>query len=114
MFEDKPAAEVLTVSLRTRVLLYAATWAAALLAVDPRLWALVYLFPTGLFAFIRPGQIAAEWGLPLLFFSWTIYIVHAVVFFRTRRRENVWVLYALLLMLLISNVAGCHQMLRAR
>lgn len=112
MFEDKPVAEVLTVSLRTRVLLYAATWAAALPAVDPRLWALVYLFPTGLFAFARPGQIASEWGLPLLVFSWTIYVVHAVFFFRARRREIVWVLYALLLVLFVSNVAGCHQMLR--
>jgi hypothetical protein len=112
MFEDKPVAQMPTVSLRARVILYSATWVAALLAVDPHLWSLAYMFPMGLLAFMPPGQIKAEWGLPLLSLGWTIYIVHAVLFFRARRRKAIWVLYAVLLLLFVCNVGGCHQMLR--
>jgi hypothetical protein len=111
MSEDKPVAELLTVSLRIRIILYAATGCAALLAIDPRLWALVYMFPMGLFAFIPPGQ-GDGWGIPLLFLGWAIYIVHAVFFFRARQRKTIWILYAVLMLLLVCNVGGCHQMLR--
>lgn len=112
MFEDKPAAGISTVSLRTRAILYAASWAAALLAIDPRLWSLVYLFPVGLFAFIPPGQADGKWSYPLLYLGWAIYIVHAVFFFRARRRKAIWILYAVLLLLFAGNIGGCHQMLR--
>lgn len=111
MSEDKPVTELSTVSLRLRIILYAATWCAALLAIDPRLWALVYMFPMGLFAYIPPGQGEAL-GLPLLFLGWAIYIVHAVSFFRARRCKTIWILYAVLLLLFVCNVGGCHQMLR--
>lgn len=112
MFEDKSATAILTVSLRTRVILYAATWAAALLALDLRLWALVYMFPMGLFAFIPAGYADAKWGIPLLIFGWIIYIGHAVLYFRARQCKTIWILYAVLLLLLVCNVGGCHQMLR--
>lgn len=112
MFENKPVVEISTVSLRTRVILYAAGWAAALLAIDLRLWALVYMFPTGLFAFIPTGFAEAKWGIFLLVLGWIIYIVHAVLFFRARRRKTIWILYAMLVLLLVCNVGGCHQMLQ--
>lgn len=112
MFEDKPATAIPTVSLRARIILYAATWCAALLAIDLRLWALVYLFPAGLFAFLPPGQPDEKWANPLLCFGWAIYIVHAVFFFRTRQRKTVWILFAVLVVLLVCNVGGCHQMLQ--
>lgn len=112
MLEDKPVTEILTVSLRVRIILYAATWTAALLAIDVRLWALAYLFPAGLFAFLPPGQPDEKWATPLLFLGWAIYIVHAVFFFRARRSRAIWILYAVLLLLLVGNVGGCHQMLR--
>jgi|GEM_PF-1101288 len=111
MSEAKPAAENSTVSVRTRIILYAATWAAALLMIDLRLWALVYMFPTGFFAFIPSGFADAKWGIPLLVLGWIIYIVHAVFFFRARRRKAIWILYAVLLLLFVCNVGGCHQML---
>lgn len=112
MFENKPVAEISPVYLRTRVILYAASWAAALLAIDLRLWALVYMFPAGLFAFLPPGQPDEKWAIPLLCLGWLIYIAHAVFFFRAKRRKATWILYAVLLVLLICNVGGCHQMLK--
>jgi hypothetical protein len=44
--------------------------------------------------------------------GWVIYILHAVFFFRARQRKAVWIWYAVLLLLLVSNFGGCHQMLR--
>jgi uncharacterized membrane protein YGL010W len=110
--KDKPVTETSTVSLRVRIILYAAAWAAALLAVDVRLWALVYTFPTGLFAFIPAGFIEAKWAIPLLVLGWIIYFVHAGFFFRARRRKIIWILYAVLLLLFLCNVGGCHHMLQ--
>jgi hypothetical protein len=112
MSENEPVAEISTVSLRVRIILYAATWCAALLAIDVRLWALAYLFPAGLFAFLPPGQPDEKWAIPLLCLGWAIYIVHAVFFFRARRRKTIWILYAVLLLLFVCNVGGCHEMLR--
>lgn len=112
MVDDKSVAEISTVALRVRVILYAVTWGAALLAIDLRLWPLVYLFPAGLFAFLPPGQPDEKWAVPLLCVGWLIYILHAVFFFRARRRKIIWVLFAGLLLLFVCNVGGCHQMLR--
>jgi hypothetical protein len=92
--------------------LFAATWAAALLAIDYRLWPLVHLFPAGLFAFLPAGQPDEKWARPLLFLGWAIYVLHAVFFFRARHRKAVWIWFAALLLLLAGNVGGCHQMLR--
>ena len=104
--------ETSSVSLRVRIILYAATWAAALLLIDVRLWALVYMFPAGLFAFLPPGQPDEKWAIPLLCLGWLIYVTHAVFFFRARKTKIIWILYAVFLLLLICNVGGCHQMLR--
>lgn len=112
MFENKPVAEISTVSLRTRVLLYASGWAAALLAIDLRLWSLVYMFPMGLFAFFPPGTADEKWAVPLLVLGWVIYVVHAVFYFRAQRRKTIWIWYAVLLLLLVCNAGGCHQMLQ--
>ena len=112
MSENKSVAKNSAVSLRARIILYAATWCAALLAIDPRLWALAYLFPAGLFAFLPPGEPDEKWANPLLCLGWAIYVVHAFFFFRARQRKTIWLLYAVLLLLFVCNVGGCHQMLR--
>jgi hypothetical protein len=101
-----------TFSLRVRLILYAGTWAVALFAIDPRLWPLIHLFPAGLFAFLPPGQVDAKWGIPLLVLGWIIYIAHAGFYFRARQRKTIWILYAVLLLLFVCNVGGCHHMLR--
>ena len=112
MFDNKPASEISTVSLRARIILYAATWAAGLLTIDFRLWPLVYMFPAGLFAAIPARMIDDKWGIPLLVLGWIIYVVHAVLFFQARRRKTIWILYAVFLVLFVCNVGGCHQMLQ--
>ena len=100
------------VSFRVRTILYAAVWAAALLVIDVRLWALVYLFPAGLFAFFPSGFVHEKWAIPLLILGWIIYLGHAILFFRAKRRKTIWILFAVLLLLLAGNVGGCHQMLQ--
>jgi hypothetical protein len=110
--KDKPVTETSSVSLRIRIILYAAAWAAALLAIDLRLWPLIYMFPAGLFAFVPSGFVDAKWGIPLLVLGWIIYVVHAVFFFRARRRKAIWIFSAVLLLLFVCNVGGCHQMLQ--
>ena len=112
MPEKKRMPATAIISLRARIILYAATWCAALLVIDPRLWALAYLFPAGLFAFLPPGQPDERWAVPLLCFGWALYILHAVFFFRARQRRTMWIWYAVLLLLFVLNVGGCHQMLR--
>jgi len=104
--------ETSSVSLRVRIILYAAAWAAALLAIDLRLWTLVYMFPIGLCAFLPSGLGDSKWGISLLVLGWIIYVGHAVFFFRARSRKTFWVWFAVLLLLLLCNVGGCHQMLR--
>jgi hypothetical protein len=111
MLENQPVRAITTVSIRARLILYVASWAAALLVIDLRLWALVYLFPAGLFAFFPSRFIDEKWATPLLVLGWIIYIVHAVLFFRARARKTIWILYAVLLALFLCNVGGCHQML---
>jgi hypothetical protein len=112
MSDHKPAADHSTVSLRTRIILYVGAWAAALLPIDLRLWPFVYMFPAGFFAFLPPAQDDEKWAIPLLCLGWLIYVVHAVFFFRARRRRTIWVWYAVLLVLFVCNVGGCHRMLR--
>lgn len=112
MFANKPASEISTVSIRTRVILYAAAWAAGLLTIDLRLWPLVYMFPAGLFAAIPARMIDDKWGIPLLVLGWVIYVVHALLFFRAQRRKTIWILSAVFVVLFVCNVGGCHQMLQ--
>jgi hypothetical protein len=104
--------EASSVSLRIRIILYAAAWAAALLAIDVRLWPLVYMFPAGLYEFLPPGFVDSKWAITLLVLGWIIYIGHAVFFFRARSRKTFWIWFAVLLLLLLCNVGGCHQMLQ--
>ncbi|PYJ12040.1 MAG: hypothetical protein DMF06_00855 [Verrucomicrobia bacterium] len=112
MPDARSATENSAVSFWTRTILYVGTWAAALLTIDLRLWPMVYLFPAGLFAFLPPGEPDEKWATPLLCLGWLVYIVQAIFFFRANRRRIFWVWYAVLLLLLICNVGGCHQMLR--
>jgi len=108
---SNPAA---TVSFRLRLMLYVATWIAVLIAVDVRLAALAYMFPSGIFKVLFPPRIAADpaWGWIFLGIGWVIYIVHAVLYFRARRPRTIWILYGVLVLILVCNVGGCRQMLQ--
>ena len=92
-----------------KILAYIVIWLLALVAVDPSLktWALVWMFPLGLVAFfnLRLGNDGGWWvigGVTL------IYLVHAVFYFRSRTTRSTILWFALLVVLLICNVAGCR------
>jgi len=100
------------VTVLTKTILYAITWLVALFAANPTLefWALAYMFPLGLAAFVN-----LRWGNDG---GWTaygiciaIYLVHAFFFFRSKtvRATAFWLV--LLVILLICNVSGCRAQL---
>ncbi len=103
----------------SRVLLYLVTWLVALLTLsrDIRLVTLLWVFPIGLCApFSLPqGQHEAQATVYLwILGGWALYLVHAVLFFRTTRIPWLTILYVLLCLLLITNVSGCQHMLHGR
>jgi hypothetical protein len=91
---------------------YVAAWLVALLATNPSgtYWALAYLFPLGLAAFVnlRWGNDGG-WGVYGLCLS--LYVVHAWFYFRSKTVRSTAILLALLVILLICNVSGCRAQL---
>src|SRR5207237_152930 len=109
------------VRLRTRWLLYTGAWSAAFLSCTfiPMLlrgkipdrydilgW-LVYWwgFPAGLIEWFptKPDNILLIVGV------WFAYLVHGVFTLRSRTRVRSYVLLAILVIVLVFNVIGCHR-----
>ena len=86
-----------SLSRRARIGMFVGAW---LLAV----------FITGLAAFVFPSSLQGS-GTPWLFGLWSLYIVHAVLFFRARTKRATVLWFLLLALLLTCNVAGCRNML---
>jgi hypothetical protein len=95
-----------------KVVFYLLAWILALIATDPSLkyWALAYLFPLGLVAFVnlRLGNDGGWWALGGSTF---IYLLHAVFYFRSKTAPATILLLAVLVVLLVCNVAGCRAQL---
>jgi hypothetical protein len=95
-----------------KTLVYVLAWVGALIATDPSLkyWALAYLFPLGLAAFVslRLGNDGGWWVLGACA---AIYVVQAVFYFRSKTTRSTVLLFALLVVLLVCNVAGCRAQL---
>jgi hypothetical protein len=95
-----------------KIVLFALVWLAALVATDPTLkyWALAYMFPLGLAAFINLhlGNNPGWFGFGLLY---AVYIAHAVFYFRSRTTRSTVLWLGLLVILLIGNVSGCRAQL---
>ena len=100
------------VRLSFKLIAYIAAWAAALVATNPagNFWALTYLFPLGLVAFInlRWGNDGG-WGILIL--SFAVYILHAIFYFRAKTWRSAALWFAVLVILLVCNVAGCRSQL---
>ena len=95
--------------MKLKLFTYISAWLAALVATDPSfgLWALVYMFPLGLFAFFFPEQHQiGAWTV--LFGVVALYVVHAIFFFRARTTRSMLILLGVLIVLLLCNVAGCR------
>jgi hypothetical protein len=101
-------------SLRYKIIGYCVTWVLALVATDPTLglWALAWMFPLGLARVVLlPGTGDSGWTVFGACVG--IYIVHAVLFFRSRNMRWTILWFAVLVILLLGNVAGCRGMIHA-
>jgi hypothetical protein len=91
---------------------YVAIWIVALLLTAPGLWALAYMFPLGLVAVID-RHTANDGGWGVLIGCYTVYLVHGFLYFRSKTTTRTLILYGVLVVLLIGNVAGCREMIHA-
>lgn len=100
--------------LRFKLPAYLAAWAIALIATDPTfgLWSLAWMFPLGLPRLIAPRFIS-NGGWTVLSALFAIYVIHAIFFFRARSLRSTLLWFALLVLLLVVNVAGCRDMIHA-
>jgi hypothetical protein len=103
-----------SVGLKYKIICYAVAWLAALFATNPNggLWALAWMFPLGLAAFIdRQWANSGGWGV----FAGCIavYLIHAWFYFRSRTLRTTLFLFGVLAILLICNVSGCRAMIHA-
>jgi phosphoglycerol transferase MdoB-like AlkP superfamily enzyme len=92
-----------------KVILYVLIWMGALIATDPSLktWALIWMFPLGLAAFVnlKLGNDGGWWAIGGVT---AIYLIHAIFYFRSKTTRSTIGLLAILVVLLVCNVAGCH------
>ena len=100
---------------RYKIIFYIAAWLVALFATNPDggLWALAWMFPLGLAAFINPHWAnSGGWGV----FGACIGIdlVHAYFYFRSRTLRSTLFLFSVVIVLLICNVSGCRAMINTR
>src|SRR5437763_17012559 len=99
------------VRLSDKIVAYVAIWVVALLLTAPGLWPLAWMFPLGLVAVIdRHTANAGGWGI--LIGCYAIYLIHGFFYFRSRTTTRTLVLYGVLVVLLIGNIAGCRDMMK--
>src|SRR6266404_1147275 len=97
-----------SVRLLYKIIGYVAIWIVALLLTAPGLWPLAWMFPLGLVAVVnRHAANAGGWGV--LIGGYAVYLVHGYFYFRSKTVVRTALLYAILVILLIANVAGCRE-----
>lgn len=111
---DNSGAQIKPLKQRYKIIAYVAAWIAALFATNPGggLWPLAYIFPLGLAAVIDK-HLANDGGWWVLIAGYAIYLIHGFFYFRSRTVRSTAILFGLLIILLVGNVAGCRQMLPA-
>lgn len=100
------------VRLIYKIVAYVAAWIAALLCTAPGLWPLAYMFPLGLIA-IFDRHLANDGGWGVFFGLYIVYIVHGFFYFRSTTTLRTVILYCVLIVMLIANVAGCREMIHS-
>src|ERR1044072_3225105 len=98
--------------LRHKIAFYAGAWLAALFATNPNggLWALAWMFPLGLAAFIdRPWANSGGWGVVAVSIAGSL--IPAWFYFRSQGLRATLFLICVLAILLICNVSGCRAMI---
>jgi len=100
------------VRLIYKIVAYVAAWITALLLTAPGMWPLAYMFPLGLIA-VFDRHLANDGGWGVFFGLYIIYIVHGFFYFRSRTTLRTVILYCVLIVMLIGNVAGCREMIHS-
>src|SRR4051812_5839232 len=101
-----------TVRLLHKIIAYIAIWIVALLLTAPGLWPLAWMFPLGLVAIIN-RHTANAGGWAVLAGCYAVYLVHGFFYFRSKTTTRMVILYGVLVVLLIGNIAGCRDMMRS-
>ena len=97
---------------RYKIICYIVAWLVALFATNPDggLWALAWMFPLGLAAFVNPRWAnSGGWGVFGACIG--IYLVHAYFYFRSRTLRSTLFLFGVMAILLTCNVPGCRAMI---
>ena len=105
-------AERNSIRLRYKIVAYIVAWIAALLLTAPGLWSLAWMFPLGLIA-VFDRHLANDGGWGIFIACYVAYIAHAFFYFRSNTSMRTIVLYAILVLMLIGNVAGCREMIHS-
>ena len=96
---------------RSKIIAYVAVWLVALFATDPSLglWALAWMFPLGLFALIPPSwqELGGRFGW---WAASRFYVDPRRFLFPRPRKSRDLFWFAILVLLLVGNVAGCRSM----
>ena len=100
------------VRLVYKIIAYVAIWIVALVATAPSLWPLAWMFPLGLLAVID-RHMANAGGWAVLIGCYAAYLVHGFFYFRSKTTTRTLILYGVLVVLLIGNVAGCRDMMKS-
>ena len=105
-------AERNSIRLRYKIIAYVGAWIAALLLTAPGLWPLAWMFPLGLVAVVdRHTANAGGWAV--LIGCYAVYLIHGFFYFRSKTTTRTIILYGVLAVLLIGNVAGCRDMMKS-
>jgi hypothetical protein len=98
--------------MKYKIIAYIVVWALAFYFVDFSFggWPLAYLFPLGLIAVFN-RHLANDGGWGIFAACYVVYLAHAWFYFRSRSAQSTLVWFAILIVLLVGDVAGCRQMI---
>ncbi|PYK29561.1 MAG: hypothetical protein DME57_09875 [Verrucomicrobia bacterium] len=96
--------------LPLKIAAYVAAALATLLWMGIGSFPLVYMFPLGLVAFFDL-HLANDGGWGVLIGTWLVYVVHGYFYFRSKATLQTAILFGVLVLMLVGNVAGCQQMI---
>jgi hypothetical protein len=95
-----------------KIIAYAGALIAALLFTAPGMWPLAYMFPLGLVA-VFDRHLANDGGWGVLIGCYVVYLVHGIFYFRSKTVLQTAILYGVLIIVLLGNVAGCREMIHS-
>jgi hypothetical protein len=100
------------IRLLYKIIAYVAAWIIALLLTAPGMWPLAYMFPLGLIA-VFDRHLANDGGWGVFIGLYVVYIVHGFFYFRSKTTLRTAILFGVLVVLLMCNVAGCREMIHS-